>query len=283
MIDLTASPRPARSTSPPRKLASGSSGLNPNRHAYRIDPQALQPRRKDRPTTTATSSGVSVYGFRFYVPELGRWVSRDPIQEEGGLNLYSFVSNDPVGKLDFLGMVELTFAYITRIEPARITFMGSTFNGGIKTTQTVSVDPDQCSITFSSKSIGTTIKYASPTGPAVATARASGSTIKQSVSRPIVGSRRIGRRDPCKCVLKMSGNEGNPLAPGAPGITYHVTITFDTKAKNYEWEVKHDSFPSHKLTGHTGKVLLDFSHVAAGTSPWGLFRESESDSGNESW
>jgi RHS repeat-associated protein len=228
-------------------------------------------------------TGLYYYGFRYYSPETGRWLSRDPIEEQGGHNLYSFVSNDPVVKFDLLGMVELTFAYITRIEPARVTFMGSTFNGGIKTTQTVSVDPDQCTITFSSKSIGTTIKYASPTGPAVATARASGSTIKQSVSRPIVGSRRIGRRDPCKCVLKMSGNEGNPLAPGAPGITYHVTITFDTKAKKYDWEVKHDNFPSHKLTGNTGKVLLDFSHVAAGTIPWGLFRESESDSGNESW
>jgi len=224
-----------------------------------------QPRRKILPTPTKSASGIPY------------WPSRDPIEEEGGHNLYSFVSNDPVEKFDLLGMVELTFAYITRIELVRITFLGSTFNGGIKTTQTVSVDPDQCTNTFSSKSIGTTIKYASPTGSAVDSKQASGSTIKQSVSRPNGGS------DQCKCVLKMSGNEGNPFVPGAPGITYHVTITFDAKAKKYEWEVQHDSFPSHKLTGHTGKVLLDFSHVAAGTSPWGLYYESESASGNESW
>lgn len=116
----------------------------------------------------------AVYGYRYYSPQIGRGLSRDPIGEEGGVNLYNFVGNDPVGKFDLLGMIELTFAYITRIEPARITFMGSTFNGGIKTTQTVSVDPDQCTITFSSKSIGRTIKYASPTGPAVATARVFG-------------------------------------------------------------------------------------------------------------
>ena len=27
------------------------------------------------------------YGYRYYSPSLGRWISRDPIEEEGGLNL----------------------------------------------------------------------------------------------------------------------------------------------------------------------------------------------------
>ncbi len=47
------------------------------------------------------------YGYRFYVPLLGRWPSRDPIEERGGLNLYCMTSNDPVGRLDFLGALEL--------------------------------------------------------------------------------------------------------------------------------------------------------------------------------
>lgn len=38
------------------------------------------------------------------MPELGRWLSRDPIGEEGGLNLYGFVGNDGVNKWDMLGM-----------------------------------------------------------------------------------------------------------------------------------------------------------------------------------
>jgi len=36
-----------------------------------------------------------------------RWLNRDPIGEEGGLNEYGFVSNDPVNKWDYLGMASV--------------------------------------------------------------------------------------------------------------------------------------------------------------------------------
>ena len=45
-------------------------------------------------------------GRRFYSPELGRWLSRDPIGEEGGVNVFGFVRNGPVGRWDMLGMEE---------------------------------------------------------------------------------------------------------------------------------------------------------------------------------
>ena len=48
------------------------------------------------------------YGFRYYDPATGRWLSRDPIGERGGLNLYGFVGNDPVNAWDYLGLNELT-------------------------------------------------------------------------------------------------------------------------------------------------------------------------------
>jgi RHS repeat-associated protein len=35
------------------------------------------------------------YGYRFYDPSTGRWLSRDPASEKGGLNLYGFVKNSP--------------------------------------------------------------------------------------------------------------------------------------------------------------------------------------------
>ena len=44
------------------------------------------------------------YGFRYFSPETGRWLNRDPIEEEGGLNLYSFVKNDPMNRWDILGL-----------------------------------------------------------------------------------------------------------------------------------------------------------------------------------
>lgn len=43
------------------------------------------------------------YGYRYYSTELGRWLSRDPIGEQGGMNLYGFVLNDPIGNTDVLG------------------------------------------------------------------------------------------------------------------------------------------------------------------------------------
>jgi RHS repeat-associated protein len=46
---------------------------------------------------------VAYYGYRYYDPLTGRWPSRDPIQEKGGLNLYGFVGNDAILHIDFLG------------------------------------------------------------------------------------------------------------------------------------------------------------------------------------
>ena len=43
---------------------------------------------------------VVISGYRYYSPEIGRWGSRDPIGEEGGSNLYSFVFNSPNNFID---------------------------------------------------------------------------------------------------------------------------------------------------------------------------------------
>jgi RHS repeat-associated protein len=47
---------------------------------------------------------VNYYGYRYYDPLTGRWPSRDPIEEDGGLNLYGFVGNNPIKKFDILGL-----------------------------------------------------------------------------------------------------------------------------------------------------------------------------------
>jgi hypothetical protein len=41
--------------------------------------------------------------MRWYSPSTGRWLTRDPIDERGGLNLYCFVANDPIRSFDALG------------------------------------------------------------------------------------------------------------------------------------------------------------------------------------
>ncbi len=50
-------------------------------------------------------TGLLYYGYRFYKPDVGRWLSRDPIGERGGLNLYGFVYNKPIDTIDILGML----------------------------------------------------------------------------------------------------------------------------------------------------------------------------------
>jgi RHS repeat-associated protein len=43
---------------------------------------------------------VACYGYRYYDPLTGRWPSRDPIGEKGGVNLYGFVRNDAIDYID---------------------------------------------------------------------------------------------------------------------------------------------------------------------------------------
>jgi RHS repeat-associated protein len=53
---------------------------------------------------TDAESGLVYYGHRFYSPSLGRFVNRDPIAEQGGLNLYGFAGNDAINDVDYFGM-----------------------------------------------------------------------------------------------------------------------------------------------------------------------------------
>ena len=39
----------------------------------------------------------------FYNPSQGRWLSRDPIEEGGGINVYGFSGNSPITHIDLLG------------------------------------------------------------------------------------------------------------------------------------------------------------------------------------
>lgn len=50
------------------------------------------------------NSGLVYYLYRFYDPNLQRWLNRDPIYEHGGINLYVFVENQPTVGRDPLGL-----------------------------------------------------------------------------------------------------------------------------------------------------------------------------------
>jgi RHS repeat-associated protein len=46
------------------------------------------------------------YGRRYYSTSSGSWSSRDPLEEQGGVNLYEFVGNEPLSRVDPHGLVD---------------------------------------------------------------------------------------------------------------------------------------------------------------------------------
>jgi len=103
--------------------------------------QAAQPRRKIRPTATKSASGIPY------------WPSRDPIEEAGGLDLYGFVSNDPVSGVDPIGLEGLNGSgsiikglnQITVPIRGGVGLAGSVLTGDIFSEDSVAMyDPKQC-------------------------------------------------------------------------------------------------------------------------------------------
>jgi len=70
-----------------------SSGTLASANVYRFSSKELM-----------AQSGLYYYGYRFYDPLTQRWMSRDPLGEAGGINLYSINRNNPVSNIDPLGL-----------------------------------------------------------------------------------------------------------------------------------------------------------------------------------
>ena len=93
---------------------------------------------------------IHYYGYRYYDPVSGRWVSRDPVGERGGVNLYGFVGNRSVNSPDFLGLsfdlpeVPLTFAQMATSTDGGTTSLGYTDPGDL-------VGPDEVRLERKSK------------------------------------------------------------------------------------------------------------------------------------
>jgi len=58
-----------------------------------------------RPENAYPRTARVTSGYRFYFPVLGRWCSRDPIGQRGGLDTYSLAMNEPTARVDVLGLL----------------------------------------------------------------------------------------------------------------------------------------------------------------------------------
>jgi RHS repeat-associated protein len=50
-------------------------------------------------------TGLHYNRFRYYDPSIGRYVSADPIGQEGGVNLYGYAENNPAKLVDPMGLI----------------------------------------------------------------------------------------------------------------------------------------------------------------------------------
>jgi hypothetical protein len=89
-------------------------------------------RGRKRPITRCPRPGVTCYGYRYYDPLTGRWPSRDPIGERGGMNLYAFAENDGLSKADYLGNQKISPPDPPQVWPPREPFEGMCWEPAIQ-------------------------------------------------------------------------------------------------------------------------------------------------------
>jgi len=102
---------------------------------------------------------VYYYGYRYYIPELGRWPSRDPIEEDGGLNVYGFAGNRPISLFDLLGLDYLSICPPGVIDPdtSKVWWVVTTKDGTFSTSLLIG------NVDRSFKTINLTAEYDSKT------------------------------------------------------------------------------------------------------------------------
>ena len=89
-------------------------------------------RKLKRSARRAKPDCVTDYQYRYLDPVTGRWLSRDPIEEEGGINLYGFVENDGINLWDYLGLSDTCACEddLGKYKDLSIVVRTDTFGGG---------------------------------------------------------------------------------------------------------------------------------------------------------
>ena len=65
--------------------------------------------------------GLVYYNYRYYNPQNGRWISRDPMMERLQENLYGYVGNSATIFIDFLGQIDSVTLYAAKSLAAGMT------------------------------------------------------------------------------------------------------------------------------------------------------------------
>jgi RHS repeat-associated protein len=221
------------------------------------------------------------YGYRYYNPSTGRWLSRDLIGENGGLNLYCFIGNDSIGKADYLGLEQIQiwasayipsvwfiFPYPAALDPAAIWLgdgrRGPVVGGSARAYHllTIETDPTKNPVVSNTSGGGVTtvIYYTSGGGVGVATAADTAPPLA-TVTRTASG---------CTTIVEMSADTHDPLVSFAPSLHYDYTMRFDAAAGRLTIVGSHGRFPAFDVVVG-GKTYVNYVPTGIDDTPAGLY------------
>jgi hypothetical protein len=114
------------------KTASRNFFTYPVKTSYQNRSNFLIPNQEKSKTTHKTASGRSI------------WLGRDPIEEDGGINLYAFVGNDAVQVADFLGLFGSVWYVATGKFVEEAVGIATAESRKVKVNQSASYDRETC-------------------------------------------------------------------------------------------------------------------------------------------
>ena len=77
-----------------------------------INPRYANQEHERAPETAKAPFCDEVSGLRYYNPAQGRWINRDPLDVQGGMNLFGFVDNSPADRVDPFGLKSIDFYFV---------------------------------------------------------------------------------------------------------------------------------------------------------------------------
>jgi RHS repeat-associated protein len=180
------------------------------------------------------NSGLIYYLYRYYDPNLQRWPNRDPKQEKGGLNLYEVAANDPINRVDFLGLENVQIVATTLIRPPDA-------QSGVKSIQ-------QFVVNNTGSIVGSPSFWV-------------GQTVLPGINWPLIGSgsfwQNTRRIDQCRVLAWMNTTTTSAVLPNSLDIDYDFGVLLNFCSRCGWLRGTHDSYPSYVVTIN-GTKILDF-------------------------
>ena len=199
---------------------------------------------------------VAQEALAFYNPETGRWLNRDPAGELGftllgeatqtvtvtgsgdesstkpteecrSENLSSFVGNDPVGRLDVLGLENFQFVVTSLIRPPDAL-------SGVKTKHMVVIDEYGVKVRFAHYIASSDLIIAAPTGGGILSETIAGTHPNFSVN--------------------MTGSAWSKALGPLHTIDYNVTFDVNLCSRTGEASGSHDTYPSYVVQAPKKKI-----------------------------